>query len=96
MTRRALLLTAGLAVLSAACGAAAQGGGDISSPKLRVAWAEFKKLHESGKVVVVDVRDEASFAAGHIPGATNIPGGEVEKRARELKKLKRPIVTYCA
>lgn len=95
MTRRALMMTAALAVLGAACGTSAQGG-DVSSPKLRIPWAEFKKLQDSGTVVVVDVRDEGSYAAGHIPGAASIPAGEIEKRAGELKKRKVPIVTYCA
>lgn len=95
MTRRALLLMTGLAVFGAACGTAAQTGG-TSSPKLRIAWAEFKKLHDSGKVAIVDVRDEASYAAGHVPGAKLIPAEEIGKRAGELKKLKVPIVTYCA
>ena len=69
---------------------------DISSPALRIEWAEFKKLHDAGKVVVVDVRDAAAFAAGHIPGARLVPLDQVETRAGELKALKKPIVLYCA
>src|SRR5262245_54956778 len=43
--------------------------------------------------VVLDVRNAADYAAGHIPNARHIPAGEIEKRLKELDKLKsRPIV----
>lgn len=59
---------------------------------------EFLKLHAEKKILVVDVRDDESFARGHIPGAINVPLGE-EERAEHFNRLKaekRPIVTYCA
>lgn len=37
-----------------------------------------------GSVVVLDVRDAAEYAAGHIPGAANIPLGELERRLAEI------------
>jgi rhodanese-related sulfurtransferase len=94
MTRRVLFLAA-LTILIGCAGTAAQVD-DLHSPKLRIAWEEFKKLHDSGRLVIVDVRDEASFAGGHIPGATSIPVDETAKKIAELKKLKKPVVTYCA
>jgi len=69
---------------------------DISSPKLRIDWKEFHKLNTASGAVVVDVRGEADYEAGHIPGALSIPLDQVEKRAAELKKLNKPIVLYCA
>ncbi len=47
---------------------------------------------------MVDVRDDQSFAGGHIPGAINVPLGEEERVEHfyRLKAEKRPIVTYCA
>lgn len=47
-----------------------------------------------GLVTVLDVRPEQEFAAGHLPGAINIPIGELEKRLGELPKRKE-IVAYC-
>ena len=95
MTRRILIGLALAAVWT--CGPVAQDvPDDPSSPKLRIAWSEFKKLYDDGKVVVVDVRDAAGFAAGHIPKARLIPLEDVESRAAELKKQKLPIVTYCS
>lgn len=69
---------------------------DMASPKLRIEWAEFKKLYDAGKVVVVDVRDPVSFEAAHIPESINVPLDQVEKRVAELKKHGKPIVFYCA
>lgn len=47
-----------------------------------------------GEVTVLDVRPEQEFAAGHIPGAVNIPIHELEKRLAELPR-RREIVAYC-
>jgi rhodanese-related sulfurtransferase len=44
---------------------------------------------------LVDVRSPAEFAAGHIPGAVNIPVQELEQRLRELEPKQEPIVLYC-
>ena len=47
-----------------------------------------------GLVTVLDVRPAEEFAAGHLPGALNIPVHELEKRIKELPK-RREIVAYC-
>lgn len=94
MTRRFLLVAT--ATLLVSCSGAAAQDDDIYSPKLRVAWEEFKKLYDDKNVVVIDVRDEGSFQNGHIPGSRSIPLDDVEKRIPELKKLKKSVVTYCA
>lgn len=47
-----------------------------------------------GLVTVLDVRPPEEFAAGHVPGAVNIPVHELEKRLSELPK-RREIVAYC-
>lgn len=47
-----------------------------------------------GLVTVLDVRPPEEFAAGHLPGAVNIPIHELEKRLRELPKRKE-VVAYC-
>lgn len=48
----------------------------------------------SGDVVLVDVRPEEEFAAGHIEGARSIPLAELERRLAELPP-DREIVAYC-
>ena len=44
---------------------------------------------------LVDVRTPEEFAAGHLPGATNIPLGEISARYREIGEPSRPVVVYC-
>jgi 3-mercaptopyruvate sulfurtransferase SseA len=81
---------------AASAGARSQAEEDTSSPKLRIAWSDFRKLYESKQAVVIDVRAVPSFEAGHIPGARSIPLEAIEKQAAALKKLGKPIVLYCA
>jgi rhodanese-related sulfurtransferase/biotin operon repressor len=47
-----------------------------------------------GLVTVLDVRPPEEFAAGHLPGAVNIPIHELEKRLGELPKRKE-VIAYC-
>ena len=47
-----------------------------------------------GNVVVLDVRPEVEFRAGHIPEARSIPVDELEARLHELPR-DREIVAYC-
>ena len=47
-----------------------------------------------GLVVVLDVRPAEEYAAGHVPGAVNIPIDELPRRLRELPRSKH-IVAYC-
>jgi len=52
-----------------------------------------ERLRE-GDVVLVDVRPEEEFAAGHIEGARSIPLEELERRLAELPP-DQEIVAYC-
>jgi hypothetical protein len=80
--------------LSAIAPAAMARQDETASPKLR--WAEFKKLYDAGRIEVIDVRGDEAFAAGHIPKARSIHVEQVDTHADALKKLKKPIVTYCS
>jgi rhodanese-related sulfurtransferase len=46
------------------------------------------------RVVLVDVRPESEFAAGHIEGARSIPLDELERRLAELPP-EAEVVAYC-
>jgi len=46
--------------------------------------------------IVIDVRDAAEYAKGHIVGARNVPLAQFEKRLGELEKLRnKPLVVHC-
>jgi rhodanese-related sulfurtransferase len=47
-----------------------------------------------GLVTVLDVRPKEEYAAGHLPGAVNIPISDLEKRLSSLPK-RREVVAYC-
>ena len=49
---------------------------------------------EAGRVVLLDVRSREGYAAGHLPGAVNIPFEELPARLKELPKQK-DVITYC-
>jgi len=49
---------------------------------------------EHGDVVLVDVRPEAEYDAGHIEGAKSVPLDELERRLAELPP-DAEIVAYC-
>jgi predicted sulfurtransferase len=61
----------------------------------RVTVAELKDFLAKDEAVVIDVRNEASYNAGHIRGAKLIPEAEVLNHLDELPKNKL-IVTYCS
>ena len=56
--------------------------------------ADLLERAKKGLVTVLDVRPLEEFAAGHVPGAINIPISELEKRLAELPKRKE-VVAYC-
>lgn len=45
-------------------------------------------------VTLIDVRPEAEYRAGHLPGARNVPLAELEARLRELPD-DREVIAYC-
>jgi rhodanese-related sulfurtransferase len=56
--------------------------------------ASILKQAKNGEVVVIDVRPEEEFDAGHLPHARSLPLAELRKRLNELPKDK-PVVAYC-
>lgn len=47
-----------------------------------------------GLVTVIDVRPPEEYAAGHVPGAVNIPLDKLKSRLKDLK-TNQEIVAYC-
>jgi 3-mercaptopyruvate sulfurtransferase SseA len=61
----------------------------------RVTADELVKMMKNNEAVVIDVRNQASYDLGHIPGAKLIPAGDILNHLDELPKDKM-IVTYCS
>ena len=47
-----------------------------------------------GLVTVIDVRPKEEYAAGHVPGAINIPPDELEQRLQGIDSM-HEVVAYC-
>lgn len=61
----------------------------------RITPDELREALKKGKAVLIDVRGEESYKAGHIKGARLIPANEIGSRLNELPKDKL-IATYCS
>ncbi|KPJ91571.1 MAG: ArsR family transcriptional regulator [Gammaproteobacteria bacterium SG8_15] len=55
---------------------------------------ELLKRVRDGLVTVIDVRPPEEFAAGHVPGAINIPLNKLKSRLKDLDTTQE-IVAYC-
>lgn len=45
--------------------------------------------------VVLDVRTQNEFDAGHIKGAKHIPLDRIKTQLEQIKKLNKPVITVC-
>ncbi len=55
-----------------------------------------QRMQAQEPLVILDVRSVKEFGAGHIPGAINIPHGELPTRFAELHVAKSDeLVVYC-
>jgi rhodanese-related sulfurtransferase len=55
---------------------------------------ELSRLMRSGEIVLLDVRPEQEYAAGHIAGARSMPVSDLDARVGELPP-NREYVAYC-
>jgi rhodanese-related sulfurtransferase len=61
-----------------------------------VGTLEATRLMNQPGALVLDVREAAEFAAGHLPRARHIPLGELAKRVDEIAKFKdKPVIVTC-
>lgn len=72
-------------------GAAVQASADAVP---RISAEDLREKINRNEVTVIDVRDQAAYMQGHIPGAYHMPFATVQLQMQTLPKGK-PIVTYC-
>jgi phage shock protein E len=96
-----ILAVIGLAIGLAACSnqaepevaaeASAEVSQDATASIEEMAWTQVRE-----GALLVDVRSQAEFDAGHLEGALHIPHDEITARAAELgDDMNRAIVVYC-
>jgi ArsR family transcriptional regulator len=56
--------------------------------------AELTRRIKQGLVTVLDVRPEDEFALSHLPGAINVPLGQLKRQLSKLDR-KTEIIAYC-
>lgn len=66
----------------------------LGEPVEAIAQGELKARLRTGDLVLVDVRPEEEFEAGHIEGAVSIPVDEIADRLAELPE-DTEIIAYC-
>jgi rhodanese-related sulfurtransferase/DNA-binding HxlR family transcriptional regulator len=66
----------------------------LGEPVEAIGRGELLERLKRGDVVLVDVRPEEEFAAGHIDGARSVPLEELERRIAELP-TDQDVVAYC-
>ncbi len=70
--------------------AGARGGG------ARLSTLQATRLINDSDAVVIDIRDQADYARGHIINARNIPDKVLNERKAEIDKLKgKPVIVSC-
>ena len=85
----ALLL---LALFGLACGS----GSDVPDAGALAPEEVLSLVGAEDAPLILDARTSEEFAAGHVPGAVNIPYTEVAERVAEIEPYRdRGVVVYC-
>jgi predicted methyltransferase len=71
------------------------GRSDIMRADLRISADEVQKRVASGRAVIIDLRSDAEYQSGHIPGAIMLTG-DIESKLSRIASRKRPVFLYCA
>ena len=62
----------------------------------RLSTLQATQLINQRDAVVLDIRDQADFARGHIANAKNLPAKVLDERKAEIDKLKdTPVIVSC-
>ena len=81
---------------AAAADASATPHGSAGAQEVRrITIAELQEALKRDEAIVVDVRSQSAYDAGHIKDSISVPEGEIDRHLSELPKDKL-IVTYCA
>ena len=90
-----LILICTICLLTVGCGNA-NNNNNISNNNVieSITTSEVKEIldNKNEKYILIDVREEYEFNEGHIPGAVNIPVGNINSIEYDKDKI---IIVYC-
>lgn len=85
-----------LVILAVTSGAMLLATGLFNGGGKQVSTSEATLLINREDAQVIDVRDAAEFASGHLLAARNIPVAKFAERAADLEKMKgKPLIVCC-
>ena len=73
------------------------GGTTVENTYQQITQEEAKEMMDTQDVIVLDVREQDEFDAGHIPGAVLLPVGTITKdtAAAVIPELDSIVLVYC-
>ena len=73
------------------------GGTSMKSTYQQITQEDAKKMMDTKEVIILDVREQNEFDAGHIPGAVLLPVGTITKdtAAAVIPELDSVVLVYC-
>ena len=91
MKRIICLLTAILMLLTGC------GGTAVENTYQQITQEEAKAMMDTQEVIILDVREQDEFDAGHIPGAVLLPVGSIsdETAAAVIPEMDSIVLVYC-
>lgn len=70
--------------------------GPLPAAETVTAEALLARIAAGESLLVLDVRSADEYAAGHVPGAINVPHGELTPAHDAVRAwAERPVVVYC-
>jgi len=91
MKRMILIILAVLLVLIG------RGGTEMKNAYHQISQKEAKKMMDTQKVIILDVREQDEFDAGYIPGALLLPVATISRETASavIPKLDSVVLVYC-
>ena len=73
------------------------GGTPVENTYQQITQEEAKNMMDTQEAIVLDVREQDEFDAGHIPGAVLLPVGTIAKdtAAAVIPELDSVVLVYC-
>ena len=90
--KRLILGIASLLILLTGCG-----GTEMKTDYQQISQEEAKNMMDTQEVIVLDVREQGEFDAGHIPGALLLPVGTISElsAAAVIPEPDSVVLVYC-